>query len=303
MSSNEPFRLHGIGVVNATPLTASGEIDEAEYRRHLRFLAQAGISFLQPAAATGQALQTSESELARLLEWSVDEVGDQMAISAYTGRDSTEETIRLTKLAASVGADCAYIIQPFFSQPDAEGLYRHYAAVAEAVDIPLVFYNNPDRAGVPIPIPVMERLVDRYDNFVGLKQANLLAFADSYRALSGRIQVMPKSEKEMLFGFALGSTAVLTFAGNMVPAELVEIHRSFEGGDLDAGRKLYLDVLPLINAIHVEPVPGAVKHMLNRMGWSFGAPRLPGHELSKDNARAVDEVLAELETRGVRTNG
>ena len=294
MSPKTPFRLHGVGVVNATPLTPSGEVDEQEYRRHLRFLADSGIGYLQPAAATGQALATSESELSRILEWSLDEVGDQMAITAYTGRDSTEETIRLTRLAADIGVHCAFLIQPYFSRPDAEGLYRHYAAVAESVDIPLVFYNNPDRAGVPIPIPVMERLANDYENFVGLKQADLLAFADSYQVLSNRIQVMPKSEKEMMFGFSLGSTAVLTFAGNIVPAELVEIHRNFAEGNLEAARKLYLDVLPLFNAIHVEPVPGAVKHMLNRMGWDFGVPRLPGHELSAGSARAVDDVLAAL---------
>lgn len=294
MGNSGKFELSGVGVVNATPVDANGRMNEAEYRRHVRHLADSGIGFLQPAAATGQALSTSEEELRQLLEWTLDEVGDRVAVTAYTGRDGTEETIRLTKMAADVGVHCAYIIQPYFSRPDAEGLYQHYAAVAERVDIPLVFYNNPDRAGVPIPISVMQRLADQYDQFVGLKQADLLAFADSFSALSGKLQVMPKSEKEMIFGYSLGSTAVLTFAGNIVPNELVDIHRNWANGNLDAARKTYLEVLELFNIIHIEPVPGAIKHMLNKMGWDFGPPRLPGHTLSADSAKRVEDVLSRL---------
>jgi 4-hydroxy-tetrahydrodipicolinate synthase len=288
------FELRGVGCVNATPTRPDGTVNESEYRRHIRWLADSGVTFLQPAAATGQALTLSESEVAQILEWSVDEVGDRVAITAYSGRDATSDTIRLTKLAKKIGCACAFIIQPYFSRPDPEGLFRHYASVAEAVDLPIVIYNNPDRAGVPIPVSVMERLVERYDNIVGLKQSDLNAFADSYRALSSRIHVFPKSEKEMLFGFALGSRAILTFGANVIPSELAEVHRRWEAGDLAGARELHLRFLPLMNAIHVEPVPGAVKWMLNAMGWSFGVPRLPGHELSDAHAQEVREILVNL---------
>lgn len=280
-----------MGCVNATPTRPDGSVNEAEYRRHVRWLAESGVSFIQPAAATGQALGLSETEVAHILEWSVDEVGDRVAVTAYSGRDSTADTIRLTMLAQRIGCASAFIIQPYFSRPDPEGLFRHYAAVAEAVDLPIVIYNNPDRAGVPVPVAVMERLVERYDNIVGLKQSDLSAFADSYRALSPRIHVMPKSEKEMLFGFALGSRAILTFGANVIPAEIVDIQRRWERGDLAGAQELYLRFLPVMNAIHIEPVPGAVKWMLNAMGWDFGVPRSPGHELSDAHQREVSEVL------------
>ncbi|MGH2498626.1 MAG: dihydrodipicolinate synthase family protein [Candidatus Limnocylindria bacterium] len=288
------FDLRGVGVVNATPTRADGSIDEAEYRRHVRWLADAGVAFIQPAAATGQALTLTEAEHRQILEWSVDEVGDRVAVTAYSGRDGTAETVRLTKMAKEIGCAYAYIIQPYFSRPDHEGLLRHYATVAESVDMPIVIYNNPDRAGVPVPISVMARLSERYDNIVGLKQSDLNAFADSVRALSPRMHVMPKSEKEALFGLALGSRAILGFSGNVIPSELVEIHRRWEAGDLAGAREVYLRFLPLMNAVHIEPVPGAVKWMLNAMGWSFGAPRLPGHELSDAHAREVDELLVSL---------
>lgn len=288
------FDLRGVGCVNATPTRPDGSVNETEYRRHIRWLADSGITFIQPAAATGQALTLTEAEMTKILEWSVDEVGDRVAVTAYSGRDGTAETIRLTKLAKTIGCSSAFIIQPYFSRPDPEGLFRHYAAIAEAVDLPIVIYNNPDRAGVPIPISVMERLVDRYENVVGLKQSDLNAFVDSHRALSPRIHVFPKSEKEMLLGFSLGSRAILTFGANVIPAELAEIHRRWEAGDHSGAREIHRRFLPLMNAIHVEPVPGAVKWMLNAMGWSFGAPRLPGHELSDGHAQEVGELLVNL---------
>lgn len=288
------FELRGIGVVNASPLTDFGDLDEKEYRRHVKFLADSGISYIQPAAATGQSLETSDEEFVSLLEWSVDEVGDRLCVTAYTGRDSTAETIRMTKLAERAGASCAFIIQPFFSAPDAEGIFRHYAAVAEAVELPLVIYNNPSRAGVSISIDVMERLVAAYPNYVGLKQSDLSQFADSYSRLSDAIHVMPKSEREMLYGFVLGSEAVLTFAGNLVPAELVEIYNAFQVGDIEAARKTYFELLPIFNAIHMEPVPGVIKHVLNQSGWRFGEPRLPGHPLLPDTSIAVDRIVAAM---------
>lgn len=288
------YEVRGVGCVNATPTRPDGSVDEREYRRHIRWLADSGVSFIQPAAATGQALTLSEAEVTKILEWSVDEVGDRVAVTAYSGRDGTAETVRLTRLAKSIGCASAFIIQPYFSRPDPEGLFRHYAAIAESVDLPIVIYNNPDRAGVPIPIPVMQRLVERYDNIVGLKQSDLNAFADSYRALSHRIHVMPKSEKEMLFGFALGSRGILTFGANVIPAEIVDIQRRWESGDLAGAREVYLRFLPIMNAIHIEPVPGAVKWMLNLMGWSFGTPRSPGHVLSEAHQAEVGEILARL---------
>ena len=293
--ANRTYELRGVGCVNATPLRADGSVDEGEYRRHVRWLADAGISFIQPAAATGQALTLTESEITKILEWSCDEIGDRVFITAYSGRDGTAETIRMTKLAKEIGCHSAFLIQPYFSRPDPEGLFRHYAAIADAVDLPIVIYNNPDRAGVTIPVSVMQRLVEYSPRFVGLKQSDLNAFADSFGALSSRIQVMPKSEKEMLFGFALGSRAILTFGANVIPAEEVEIMRRWEAGDLAGARELYLRFLPLMNAIHVEPVPGAVKFMLNEMGWSFGSPRLPGHDLSEAHQREVRELLTRLE--------
>ncbi len=289
------FEITGIGVVNATPLEPDDTLNEAEYRRHIRWMAECGVSFIQPCAATGQAMQTSEAEFRRILELSVEELKGRVLITAYTGRASTEETIRLTRLARDLGADAAYIIQPFFTRPDAEGIYLHYRAVARAVpDFPLVFYNNPDRAGVSIPLGVIERLVDEFEQFVGLKQSDLNLVAASFGRFRQKITVWPKAEQELLMALAHGAPGVLTFAGNLVPRELVSIVEAWKAGDLEMARRVYYRILPLMEAIHWEPVPSVIKHALNKMGWNFGRCRLPAHELGSETAARVDRLLAEL---------
>jgi 4-hydroxy-tetrahydrodipicolinate synthase len=126
------LEIKGIGVINATPLTPDNRLNEAEYRRHIRWLAQKGIGFIHPVAATGQAMQTTEEEYQRILEITVEELKGKVLVMAYAGRPGTDDTIRLTKIARDIGCDCAYLIQPFYTRPDAEGIYQHYAAVARS---------------------------------------------------------------------------------------------------------------------------------------------------------------------------
>lgn len=290
--------IRGIGTVNATPTTKDQKLNEKEYRRHISWLAENGIGFIQPAAATGQAMSFSDEEYKRILEISVDELkGTKCLVTAYAGRADTRHTIKLTKIARDVGCAAAYLIQPYFSRPDVHGQYLHYKAVAEAVpDFSLVFYDNAQRAGAGSNLDrqMMVRLATEHKNFIGLKQSNVDAVLDDYLALQDKITVWPKSEKELIFGLALGSPGILTFAGNIIPAELVEIQRKWEAGDHAGARALYFKVLPLINIIHIEPVPGAVKYMLNRMGWDFGDPFLPQHPVSEASAKKIDAVLMQL---------
>jgi 4-hydroxy-tetrahydrodipicolinate synthase len=292
---SQRYEPGGIGVVNATAFTDRDQFNEEEYRRHVQWMVDRGIRFLQPAAATGQAMQLTVEEYARILRVTVDQVGDRAFVTAYSGRGGTADTIAMTKLARDCGAHATFIIQPFFTRPDPEGLYLHYRAVAEAVpDFPIVFYNNPDRAGINLPIEVMERLVNEYPNFVALKQANLDQFVDAVARLSPRIAVMPKAEKELLLGLALGSPGVVTFAGNIIPGELVEVLHTWQRGEHERARQLHLRLLPLINAIHIEPVPNTVVYMLRRLGFRFGTPRLPGHPVRPETARTIDTILADL---------
>ncbi len=287
--------LDGIGVINATPFTRDNKINEVEYRRHVRWMVEKGVRYITPAAGTGQGLQVSLEEHRQLLEWAIQEAKGKAYIMGYTGRSSTAETIELTRMAKEIGVDAVYIIQPFWSGTDKEGIYLHFKALAESVDIPIVMYNNPARAGIDFPLDIMERLVTEFENIIGLKQTVLNAFVDSIGLLGNRIQVIPKAEKELLMALALGASGVMTFLANIVPEQTVQMYNLFTQGKVNAARELYLKYLPLINALHFEPIPAALVYVLNRLGWDFGNPRLPIHPVFPENAKRIDAILKELE--------
>lgn len=292
------YEVGGIGAVNPTPYKEDGSINEAEYRRHIRWMADCGVRFLQPGAATGQSMQLTLEEYRRVLQMTVEEVGQRVFVTAYAGRPDPRETIELINVAKDVGAHAAFLIQPFFSLPDQEGVYRYYKMVAQNTDLPLVFYNNPARAGISLSVDVMDRITDEFRNYVGLKQTDIEQFPTSVRRLGTKIKVMPKSEHHILFGLALGAPGVLTFAAAIIPDKVVKILNAWQAGDHEAARRTYLEYLPLFDAIHIEPVPNAVHYMLNRMGWKFGTPRLPGHEPSVANKAKIETVLKSLKLIG-----
>ncbi|MCZ7573264.1 MAG: dihydrodipicolinate synthase family protein [Ardenticatenaceae bacterium] len=287
--------LSGVGVINVTPYTPRDRFNESEYCRHLNWLIEQGVSFVLPLAATGQALQSSEEEYRKVLAVTVEAVAGRVAVTAYAGRASTEETIRYAGLAREIGCDAVYIMQPYFTRPNADGLFRHYMAVAEAVDIPIILYNNPVRSGIDLPLDVVERLVNAAPVFVAFKQGDLSALVDTVSRLGERIIIMPRAEKELLMGLALGTAGAVTFSGNIIPGPLVELVRAWRQGDYAGARRLYERVLPLINIVHIEPIPAAIKYALGRMGWEMGGLRPPVYPLSAAGRLAVDRVLTQLE--------
>jgi 4-hydroxy-tetrahydrodipicolinate synthase len=290
-----PVELRGIGVVNATPLTPDGKLNVPEYRRHVRWLIDNGVGFLHPHAATGQGPLSTMNEYRQVLEITVEEANGQALVAAYSGRASTEETIDATRVAKEAGADATFIIQPWYSRPDDRGLYLHYKAVAEAVDIPIVIYNNPNRAGLSIPISVIQRLANDTKSIIGLKQSDLSAVVDSFGALRDVISVSPYGDAEILWGLAMGAKWSISYAANVIPAPMVRLFDAWTMGNLAEARRIFYRYLPLIRATHFEPLPSVIKYMLNSTGWSFGRPRLPIAEVSEATARVVDGLLMKAE--------
>lgn len=269
--------IRGIGVVVATPTDNDGNVVESEYRRHLQWLIESGVGYVQPSAATGQVMQTSDDEYARLLEIAVEEcAGTGTLVTAYPGRPDTAHTIRLTKRAQEIGADAYFLVQPLFTRPDAAGLYEHYRRTIEATPgFAAVLYNNPDRTSVDLPLDVIERLTDEYEDVVGLKQADPALLVESYRRLGQRIPVWSRGEFDLLTVLAMGGPGSISFSGNIIAPELVKIYETWSAGDVAGARELFYRCLPVIQACHWAPIPGAIKYMMSRRGWNVGEPRLP----------------------------
>lgn len=289
--------IRGIGVVVATPVDDQGKVVEEEYRRHLRWLIESGVAYVQPSAATGQVMQTSDEEYERLLAIAVEECsGTNTLVTAYPGRADTMHTIRLTKKAQELGADAQFLVQPLFSKPDAAGLYEHYRRVIESTPgLPVVLYNNPDRTSVQLPLDVIERLTDEYTDVIGLKQADPAQLVESYRRLGRRIPVWSRGEFDLLTVLALGGPGSISFSGNIIAPELVRIYELWSSGDTTAARELFYRCLPVIQGCHWAPIPGAIKYMMTKRGWKVGAPRLPILPVGDDLKARLDAALDEVE--------
>lgn len=286
--------LRGIGVVVATPLDDKGNVVEEEFRRHLQWLIASGVGYVQPSAATGQVMQTTDDEYARLLTIAVEEcAGTQTLVTAYPGRADTRHTIDLTVQAQEIGADCSFLVQPLFSRPDAEGLYTHYKRVIEAArELPVVLYNNPDRTSVQLPLDVIERLTDEFDSVIGLKQADPAQLVESYRRLGRRVPVWSRGEFDLLTVLALGGPGSISFSGNIIAPELVQVYQLWNSGETAKARELFYQCLPVIQGCHWAPIPSAIKYMMTRRGWAVGEPRLPIMDVNPATKQRLDEALA-----------
>ncbi|GBF12240.1 dihydrodipicolinate synthase family protein [Tepidibacillus sp. HK-1] len=289
------LQLKGIGVVVATPLNEDGTINEQEYRRHLRWLIKSGVGYVQPAAATGQVMQTTDDEYRRLLKIAVEECkGTGVLVTAYPGRADTAHSVELTKYAAEIGADAAYLVQPLFSRPDVKGLYEHYKAILDAVPgFPIVMYNNPDRTSVQVPIELVERLSEEYPQIIGFKQADPAQVPETFRRFGQKMHVWSRGEFDLLMVLSMGAPGSISFSGNIIAPQLVEVQRLWESGDIEAARKLFYKVFPVIMACHWGPIPSTIKYMMRRTGWNVGVPRLPIIDVDDALAKRVDQALVD----------
>lgn len=270
------LQMQGLGVVNATPFTDNDEIDETVYVEHVRSLFRDGASYVVPAAATGEFISLDETERRRLVQLAVDASEEAGRVVAYAGRPTTRETVDALRAARDAGAHAAYIVQPWFSKPDQEGLYRHFRDVAMAVDdIPLIIYNNPDRTSCEITHQTMERVLDDVPSYMGIKDADHSSLIETFARFADRLPVWPRSEREMLWALASGAPGVLSFSGNYMTRELVGVLKLWTEGDTAAARAEYLRIYPLMQSVFLQPVPATVKFVLSELGYAFGDPRQP----------------------------
>jgi len=292
------LNMSGLAVVNATPMRADGSVNEDVYVEHVKWLVESGVSYVVPAAATGEIMTLTEAERQRLVALAVQTLSGKGRVVAYAGRGSTRETVAAMRQAHEDGAHAAYIVQPWFCKPDQNGLYAHFKAAAEASDgLPLIIYNNPDRTSCSITHDTMARILDTLPAYQGIKDADHSSLLETFGRFIERIPVWPRSEREMLWALASGGNGVLSFSGNYLPRELSGIISTWKSGEVEAARKEYLRVYPLMRAVFSQPIPATVKFALNAIGFDFGDPRLPILPIVDSERQAVTTLTADLGIR------
>ena len=283
----------GVGTALITPFRADGSIDEAAVRRLVRRQVESGIHFVSPCGTTGEAPTLSHRERVRVVELVVDEVAGRVPVLAGAGGNDTREVIESARDLQKVGVTGLLSVTPYYNKPTQEGIYRHFAAIADSTPLPIVLYNVPGRTGVNIDVPTAVRL-SQIPNIVGTKEAsaNVIQMCEIYASVREDFLLLGGDDPLTVAVMAIGGRGVISVASNAAPAEMVQIMELAEKGDFAAARKLHTWLLPLIQVNFIESNPIPVKAAMAAMGLIEEAYRLP---LVPPSAAARDRILQVLQ--------
>ena len=269
-----------------------GKVDERALADLIEWQIASGTNGIVPCGTTGESATLSHEEHNRVIELTVEIVRRRVPVIAGTGSNSTDEAITLTKHAKQAGADAALLITPYYNKPPQEGLCRHYRAVAEAVDLPLVLYNIPGRTGVNMLPSTIARLT-ALQTIVGVKEGSgsVQQASDLVQMCGDRLTVLAGDDALTLPMMAVGGKGVITVTANIVPAEMAGLVRAFAEGKIEEARRIHFQLSPLFAALFFETNPIPVKTALGVMGKIDPELRLPLCPMAQDTREKLMQVL------------
>jgi 4-hydroxy-tetrahydrodipicolinate synthase len=264
----------GCTVALVTPFR-DGAVDEPALRQLVEWHVAQGTPTLSPVGTTGESPTLSHDEHERVIASVIETAAGRAKVMAGTGSNSTAEAIRLTKFAAKAGADAALLVAPYYNRPNQEGLYRHFAAIAESVDLPLVLYNIPARTGRNVEPETVARLA-KIGPIVAIKEA--AGSLDQVSELVTRtdLTVLSGDDSLTLPMLAVGAEGVVSVIGNLVPRDVMAMIEAFQAGHIDEARRRHAQLFPLCrDLLSLAPNPTALKAALALLGRGNGELRLP----------------------------
>jgi len=294
------MKLRGSMVAIVTPFR-DDVFDEAAFRRLIEMHIRAGTSAIVPCGTTGESATLSHEEHDRVVEVTVQAVRGRVPVIAGTGSNNTREAVRLTQHAKRAGADGALLISPYYNKPTQRGLFLHFKAVAESVNLPLVLYNIASRTAVNIEPETFGQLA-RLKNIVAVKEAsgNLVQISRIIKETNGRITILSGDDPLTLPMLAIGATGVISVVANVIPRQIAGMIEAFESGSIKKAIALHQKMLPLARALFLETNPIPVKTAMHMMGMIERGLRLPLCELSELNHARLETALKEYGLLGRR---
>lgn len=268
-------RIRGSMPALITPMK-NGEVDENAFRKFINWQIEQGSHGLVPAGTTGESATLSHEEHERVIRICVEEARGRVPVIAGTGSNATAEAIALTRYAKDVGADAVLQVAPYYNKPSQEGIYRHFATIAEAVDIPILLYNIPGRSVVEISLETMARL-SKIANIIGNKDAtaNLLR-ASRERAACGPNWRMISGEDGTALGYAAhGGHGCISVTANVAPKLCAQFQDACMQGAFETALALQDKLMPLHDAMFCEPSPAPAKFGASLLALCSDETRLP----------------------------
>jgi len=287
------FVAKGIIPAMVTPLDRKENLNEKALRKLTNYLIEGGVHGLFPVGSQGEFFALDYDEKIRIMEIVMEETGGRIPVYAGTGAVTTREAIRLTQAAESIGVDAVSIITPYFLSPTQEELYDHYVAIAKAVKLPILLYNNPGRTGgVKLSVDLVVRL-SKIKNIVGIKDSSgdMTITAEYIRRTDRNFVVLAGRDTMIYATLCYGGKGSITATGNVAPKIVTEIYEAFMRGDHAKSLKAQYQLAPLRIAFDLGSFPVVIKEALEMIGIAAGPSRSPVKGLPPDKKEELRKVL------------
>jgi 4-hydroxy-tetrahydrodipicolinate synthase len=276
-----------------TPFTDEQEIDVEGMRSNIAYLEKGGVAGLVPCGSTGESATLSFDEHKKLVELTVDAAS--VPVIAGTGSNNTAEAVELTRYAQDAGADAALLIVPYYNKPMKSGLIKHFSAIAQACEIPLILYNIPGRTGINMDPETISTLAHEYSNVAGVKEASA-----NFTQISNIIEITRGLEFSVISGddgltlpmMALGATGVISVTADILPKQMGRLAQLCLEGNFAKARDVHYQLAPLFKALFIETNPIPIKKACDLLGLAGGPLRLPLTTMAEPNVVKLKETLA-----------
>src|SRR6266850_6874032 len=289
------MQVRGCGTALVTPFQQDGSLDETALRNLVAWQVESGIDFLIPCGTTGETPTLSHDEWLRVTDITIEVAAGRVPIVAGATSNATHEAVEKAKeVAARLGVNAILTASPYYNKPTQEGQYRHFRAIAEAVDKPLVLYNVPGRTGANLEPATLARLAE-VPNIAAVKEAsgNMSQIADVLNAVPENFLVFSGDDAITLPVIALGGVGIISVASNEIPREMSDMTRAALSNDWDTARKIHRKYLPLMQANFIESNPLPVKAVLAMMGKIEEVYRLPLLPMRRDTRSKLQKIAAD----------
>jgi 4-hydroxy-tetrahydrodipicolinate synthase len=290
------MHLRGCGTALVTPFSQDGSIDEPALRNLVAWQVESGIDFLVPCGTTGETPTLSHDEWLRVIDVTIEVAAGRVPIVAGATSNSTQDAVEKAKeVAARPGVDAILTASPYYNKPTQEGQYRHFRAIAEAVDKPIILYNVPGRTSANIEPATVVRLAD-VPNIVAIKEAsgNIGQMAELCAVVPEDFLVFSGDDAVTLALIGLGGVGIVSVCSNQIPREMTEMTRAALNNDWVAARRLHRKYLPLMQGNFIETSPMPVKAVLAMMGKIEEVYRLPLLPMRRDTRSKIQKIATDV---------
>jgi len=288
--------LSGTFTALVTPFR-NDEIDVEAFQHLIDAQIAGGVTGIVPVGTTGESPTLSCGERHHVIELAVERANGRCLVIAGTGSNSTRDAIAYTKAAEEIGVHGALLVAPYYNKPGQEGLFRHFAAIAETTALKLVLYNIPGRCAVDISADTVIRLAEKFPNIVAIKEAAGIVdrVSELVRRAPKGFTVLSGDDSLTLPFLAVGAVGVVSVASNLFPAEVARLVRVFAEGKAAQALSIHQRLFPLFKDLFLEPNPVPAKTALGWRGVMSPEVRLPLSAMSEANATRLRKTISELE--------